>query len=338
VLASVFGADKAVLIDTATDRVTGEIAVPQPHNAAISPDGRTAYVGSQQKGSTALVLVDLGARTVLDHVSLDNAPRALNFSPDGSRLWFTLAGVDAVQALDPAAKKVVGQIPVGASPHHPLFTPDGRLGLTVSQGPGELEVLDPLGRAPGQVVKVGTMPHWIALSADGRTAYVTNEGSGDVSVVDLATRAVTATIPVGAAPRKIAIQPGAVAASDAAAGAAPTPAASAATTQASADARGQSELAVRLDDYTFSPAVVRGEPGQRLTLVLTNAAHDLHNFSIPGQGIDQDVAPGGTVRVSVTLPQSGTVAFSCKLHASLGMQGTLAAGDSAPPAQPTKGA
>src|SRR5439155_9404653 len=62
VLASVFGANEAVLIDTATDGIAGRVAVQQPHNSAIARDGRTAYVGSQQQGAAALVIVDLVGR------------------------------------------------------------------------------------------------------------------------------------------------------------------------------------------------------------------------------------------------------------------------------------
>jgi len=203
-----FGSNQAMIIDTATDRVVGRVPVAQPHNSAISPDGRTAYVGSQQQGAMALVIVDLVKKVEVGRVPLDKTPRALDISPDGKWLYFTVAGADAVQVLNTATNKVVGQIPVGASPHHPLFTPNGKSGLVVSQGPGNLEILDPSSNTRSANVTVGKLPHWIAVSSDGRTAYVTDEGSNDVSVVDLGGQKVTATIPVGNAPRKIAVQPG----------------------------------------------------------------------------------------------------------------------------------
>ena len=34
----------------------GRIPVAQPHNSAIGPDGRTAYVASQRQGEAALVV------------------------------------------------------------------------------------------------------------------------------------------------------------------------------------------------------------------------------------------------------------------------------------------
>lgn len=342
VLVAGFGSNAAELIDTATDQVVGRASVPQPHNSAISPDGRVAYVGAQQQGATALVAIDLGSMTQIATVPLDKAPRALNFSPDGRQLYFTLAGSDAVQVLDPAGNQVVAQIPVGASPHHPLFTPDGDLGLVVSQGPGELDILNPLGNTLSEKVKVGSQPHWIAVSGDGTLAYVTNEGSGDLSVVDLASRTVRATIPVGNGPRKIAVQPGSVghgadgqpvnSASGASEGATVTIDGATFSDHGSRDVTGQAELELEADDYYFEPTFVRGAPGQTIRLEVDNESGTLHNLSIPSQRIDADLAPHGKAEVEVTIPQDGTVRFFCKFHEALGMNGALLAGDAPPPA------
>lgn len=344
VLVSGFGTNQAVIIDTAADRVIGQVPVPQPHNSAISPDGRTAYVASQQQGTTSLVILDLLSKTQVGKVALDKTPRALDLSLDGKRLYFTEAGVDAVQVLDPTTNRIVGQIPVSASPHHPLFTPNGRFGLVVSQGPGELEILDPNLNTVSGTVMVGKAPHWIAISSDGGTAYVTNESSNDVSVVDLASTKVTTTIPVGNAPRKIAVQP-----SPAIPGSATVPApvgpAMTPTTAAqpaaksiklggltfadhgTKEVKGQTELELEADDYYFAPTFLRGEPGQTLTLEIENESGTLHNLSIPALQIDKDIPPEGKVEVQVTFPQSEALRFFCKFHAPLGMNGELLAGD-----------
>jgi YVTN family beta-propeller protein len=166
-------------------------------------------VASQVQGSAALVVVDVVSRSVVGRVAMDNVPRALNFSLDGKQLYFTEAGVSAVQVLDPASNTVKSQIPVGASPHHPLFVGSGRTALVVVQGPGQLAVVDTATEAV-TAVQVGQMPHWIAVSSDNGLAYVTNENSNDVSVVSIADKKVIATVAIGNGPRKIVIQPGAV--------------------------------------------------------------------------------------------------------------------------------
>jgi YVTN family beta-propeller protein len=336
VLAMGWGTNRVLVIDTATDRVTGEVAVAQPHNGALSRDGSVAWVGSQQQGATALVRLDLTAGKETARVALDKTPRGVEVTPDGTRVFFTLAGSDSIHLLDTASNQVVAQVPVGASPHHAPITADGRWALAVVQGPGELAILDTAAGTVAAVVPVGKAPHWSTSSADGRTAYVTNEATNDVSVVDLAGRRVLATIPVGNAPRKIAVQPGATAA-----------AGSPATTTAAAgkksklvtmsgatyadhgtkDVRKLSKLELEADDYYFGPTFLRGNPGQRLTLMIENEVGTLHNITIPALGVDKDIPPRGKVQLDVTFPASGVLTFSCKFHGPLGMAGMLKVGE-----------
>ncbi len=89
-----------------------------------------------------------------------------------------------------------------------------------------------------------------------------------------------------------------------------------------------------MNDYAFTPTFVRGDPGQRLTLVVQSRSGLLHNLSIPGQRVDTNLPPGGTTSVDVTIPQSGAVRFFCSFHAALGMNGELLAGDAAPQPAP----
>ena len=185
-------------------------------------------------------------------------------------------------------------------------------------------------------VPVGKAPHWSTSSSDGRTAYVTNEATNDVSVVDLAGRRVLATIPVGNAPRKIAVQPGATAAAASPAPATTAPGKKSKTVtmngvtyadHGTKDVRKLSKLELEADDYYFGPTFLRGNPGQKLTLMIEREASTLHNISIPALGIDKDIPPKGKVRVDVTFPTSGVLTFSCKFHGPLGMAGMLKVGE-----------
>ncbi len=256
--------------------------MPQPHNIGITPDGQTAYAGAQKTGEQQLAIIDIPSGTETGMLPLDHSPRALNVSPDGADLAYTLAGVDALQILGLSSQQVVAEIPTGASPHHPLFTPDGKLGLVVSQGPGTLDLFDPTTYAALGPIKVGTMPHWIGVTSDSRWAYVTNENSNDVSVVDLAERTVKATLPVGNAPRKIVIQPGTAAASAA---------------------------GVSIAGFAFKPASVTVNAGQ--TVSFTNNDSVAHTTT----SSDWDsgpLQPGASYTVTPQKP--GTVTYHCDIH------------------------
>src|SRR5215470_3526544 len=331
-----WGSNRALVIDSTTDRVIGEVPVPQPHNGTLSRDGRSAWVASQLQGATALIRLDLDTWKESARVALDKTPRGLELSPDGRRLFFTLAGVNAIQVLDTGSNEIVARIPVGASPHHAPFTPDGRWALAVVQGPGELAILDTASNTVAGMVPVGKAPHWSTSSSDGRTAYVTNEATNDVSVVDLPSRRVLAAIPVGNAPRKIAVQPGATAAAGSPATAGPAPGKKSKTVtlngvtyadHGTKDVRKLSKLELEADDYYFAPTFLRGIPGQKLTLMMESEASTLHNITIPALGIDKDIPPKGKVQLDVTFPASGVLTFYCKFHGPLGMRGMLKTGE-----------
>ena len=89
----------------------------------------------------------------------------------------------------------------------------------------------------------------------------------------------------------------------------------------SGDSASSKEL--ELDDYYFQPKTIQGNPGQKITLELKNEGSTEHNFTLSDQSIDQDVEKGETAKVTVTVPQSGSVRFYCKYHRSMGMTGTL---------------
>jgi YVTN family beta-propeller protein len=206
VLLSGYGTDLAEVIDTGTNQIVGRVAVPRPHNSAISLDGKTAYVGSQDQASPSIDVVSLDAGPVTATVPVPRAPRALDFSAAG-KVYFTVTGVNGLEVLDTATNQLAAPIPTGGSPHHMVGTKDGDFELVVSQTAGDLEYVDVKSQTVVAAVPTGKAPHWIGLTPDGSRAYVTNESDNNISVVDVARRKVVATIPVGNGPRKIAVQP-----------------------------------------------------------------------------------------------------------------------------------
>ena len=206
-LVGVYGEDRVAFVDTASRAVVATAPVAKPHTIAIRPDGKLAYVSSQQPGAFALVVIDLASRSVVKTIPLEKPPRDLEFTWDGKTLLFTLAGTDAVQVLDAASDQVTTTIPTGASPHIAMQARGAPFGTVVIQGPGELMLFDPATKKPVRSIAVGKQPHWMAPADGGKTFYVSNEGSNDVTVVDLASGK-TKTIAVGNAPRKVVVQTG----------------------------------------------------------------------------------------------------------------------------------
>lgn len=90
------------------------------------------------------------------------------------------------------------------------------------------------------------------------------------------------------------------------------------------DFSGKDEAEVEQDNFYFEPTVLKGTPGQKVTLELDNEAKStLHNFTLEDEKIDMDVPSGQKVDVTVTFPQSGSLEFFCKYHKASGMVGEL---------------
>lgn len=108
--------------------------------------------------------------------------------------------------------------------------------------------------------------------------------------------------------------------------------------QGTTDVVGRSSFEVAATDFAFEPAYLRGEPGQRISLRVTNEGGTRHNLS-SGASMDSDVEPGSAIEVELTFPASGGVTFFCKYHPAT-MVGELLVGDAEPgsaanPAGPT---
>jgi YVTN family beta-propeller protein len=284
VLVGVYDTDSVSFIDTATRKVIGSVSVGKPHNIAVHPNGRVAYVGSQTPGKFSLVVVDLAGRRQSDTVALEKTPRGLEFDPDGNRLYLTQAGIESVVVVDPVWNSVVGEIPVGVSPHYANFTRDGKRGLAAVQGPSLLTVFNTQTNTVEKSIKVGTRPHWVAGGPDSRTALTANEDSNDVSIVDLETGTV-ANIRVGNAPRKIVVQ-------------------TAAIQERSSTPR------ITINGFAFVPSQIEVSPGETVTWMNDDGAP--HSISVKDQGPSGTLTPGSSYSTNFDRP--GGYEYLCSIH------------------------
>lgn len=284
-LVGIYGEDKVAFVDTATQQVVASVPVAKPHTISIRPDGRFAYVSSQEPGKFALMVVDLATHMVVRTLPLEKTPRDLEFGYDGKALYFTMAGVNAVQVLDPASDKIVAEIPTGASPHIANFFRGAPAGTVVVQGPGELTLFNPATNAVLRSIAVGKQPHWVAATGDGKSAYVTNEGSNDVTVVDLTTGQ-TKAIPVGNAPRKVVVQ-------------------RAAPNTAAAGAR------ISIANFAFAPPEITVVAGQSVTWANDDGAPHGLMYKDGAKGTDL-LLPGKSF--SRTFDKPGTYDYACSVH------------------------
>jgi len=311
-LVAMFDIGKLDVIDTSTLKITAQVSVAKPHGVALAPDGRTAYVGSQDvPDHNAIVVVDIPGRRVAARLPVDQTPRGLTASPDGKSMYFTEANSADIQVLDTATNKVTAKIAVGPIPHQIAFTPDHKYALAVVQATGQLAIIDVASHQVVKDVAVGKFPHWVGLTSDGALAYVTNEGDNTASVVDMVKQQVVATILVGDGPRKISLQRGPGAMSEYLPPST-TPAAQGFAARALQPAAAMAnDTQIHMATFTFGPPTVTVRVGQKVTWIdgdpvpHTATAKD-------GQWNTGQVVPGGSFTVTMTKP--GTYEYFCGDH------------------------
>jgi plastocyanin len=90
------------------------------------------------------------------------------------------------------------------------------------------------------------------------------------------------------------------------------------------DVTGMTSLEIEADNFYFEPTVLKGTPGQHLTLTIKNSTNDTeHNFTVESQHVDKDIEDGKSQTVAITFPASGTVRFFCEYHHGSGMGGGI---------------
>jgi plastocyanin len=109
-----------------------------------------------------------------------------------------------------------------------------------------------------------------------------------------------------------------------------TIAGSAVKSQGTKDVSGETgKVEVEMYDNYFEPTVLKGKPGQMVTLELKNSGKVAHTFTLSEQSVDKEIQPGDEGEVDVTFPKSGGLKFVCKFHKSGGMIGALVTSPSA---------
>jgi DNA-binding beta-propeller fold protein YncE len=143
------------VIDLATPREPRVIAVArQPEGIAIAPDGRSAWVGSNQDSVVLVVSLDSSAKT--DTLRGFGLPYRMAISADGKRAVITDPAKAQVSIFDVARRRATATIQI---PRDSVL---------------------PAAEIPGS-----PSPEGVVISRDGRWAFVTLQGRNRVATIDL---------------------------------------------------------------------------------------------------------------------------------------------------------
>lgn len=204
---------EAVLVDPAKNEVKARFPTGRgPHEVAVSPDGRRAYVcnygayrlfkdGEQPKmePGSSITVIDLEQNAVVDTFDLGEyqRPHGIAVSRDGSRLWVTCEASQAVIEVGATDGKILGSWKTGQEISHMLVpTPDEKKLFVANIRSGSATVIE---RASGRVASLptGDGAEGIDVTPDGRHVWVTNRAANTISVIETATDSVVASLSSG---------------------------------------------------------------------------------------------------------------------------------------------
>jgi DNA-binding beta-propeller fold protein YncE len=187
-------ASALAFVDPASGAVLGRVAVvADPHEVAVTPDGRTAFVASPREG---ISVIDIAAMKELRRVDTGafSAPHDVLFA--GGKLYFTAEGFKTIGRYDPAANKVEWMLGIGQDGTHMMVLARDQQTMWVpNRGSNSVSVIEGVAGGPPKfrttaIPVPGKTPEGIDLSPDGRELWTATRGDGGVSIVNTATRKV----------------------------------------------------------------------------------------------------------------------------------------------------
>jgi YVTN family beta-propeller protein len=158
---------------------------------AITPDGRQLL--AVQVFGTALSVLDVESRKLVQTVRLDAEPYSVLASMDGKLAFVSLWGGAKVLAFDTETLTPTAEVPVGEHPNAMLQSKDGSRLFVACANTNAVWVVDVASGSATEQIGValfpnappGTTPNALALSPDGSTLLVANADNNAVAVVDV---------------------------------------------------------------------------------------------------------------------------------------------------------
>jgi YVTN family beta-propeller protein len=212
------------LLDPATDKIL--LKVPTglgPHEVAVSPDGRTAYVSNfgrysvypagdtmHDKAGNTITVVDLVERKVKSTFDLGThtGPHGMILSHDGKLMWATTETPQAVLELDAANGKLLHVWNTNQVRSHMIVdTPDEKKFYVTNTVSGSVSVID---KNSGELKIISTGPgtEGIAISPDGKEVWAASRIDAKISIISTSTDTIVASFPSGGkGPKRMAFTP-----------------------------------------------------------------------------------------------------------------------------------
>lgn len=175
-----------VIVLNRDGRVVKRIKVgEEPHDVAVSPDGKVVVTGNQGDGTASII--DVETLSVQNTIKTDKGAHGVVFSPDGKFLFVANSKKDTLSIIETENFSQQTKVKVGQFPEYVGVTKDGSKVFTTNLGNGgSMTVLENRGFQSKVIdeIQSGIDPRGWAISPDGTKIVITNLGSNSAYLFD----------------------------------------------------------------------------------------------------------------------------------------------------------
>ena len=177
------------LVDVFTLRIRNVLrGFASPHIAALSPDGRYAYVTDDARGQ--LVKIGLASARIVSRLFVGLGAHHMAVSPEGRQLWIALGErARSITVVDTTRMRVTAHIVPDGAAHDLAFSPGGRRVWVTHDDLSTITLYDARSLKPVKTIAAGSPPQHVVFSEftlnnsnPQHFAYVTSGYDGTLRV------------------------------------------------------------------------------------------------------------------------------------------------------------
>lgn len=202
-------ADGIAVFDVGSGKVTRVLrGISDPEQIAVSPDGRTLYVASEDTGR--VMFMDSRTGAIRATLEVGGEPEGLATSPDGKLVYATSEEDSTIAVIDALQPQVLARVPVGKRPRTIAFSPSGNRAFVPGENDASISVIDVVSSKAVNRAAIGgesARPMAALVSPGGQDLFVTTGRGGTLVRLDAATLAPEGQVEVGERPWGAALSP-----------------------------------------------------------------------------------------------------------------------------------
>ena len=201
-------ADGIAVFDVASGKVLRVLrGISDPEQIAVSPDGATLYVASEDTGR--VMFMDAKRGIIRATLVVGGEPEGLAASPDGKLVYATSEEDSTIAVIDAVQPQVLARIAVGKRPRSIAFLRSARA-FVPGENDASLSVIDVATSKVARrttIASKGARPMGVVVAPAGDKLFVTTGRGGTLASFDAATLAPAGEAQVGERPWGVALSP-----------------------------------------------------------------------------------------------------------------------------------